>query len=150
MMAESHLSYRRAKFATRLPRDRMFTESHYWLAPEEGGTQRIGFTTFATRMLGEIVEFEFEAEPGQKIERGQAIGWFEGFKAVTELYSPLEGVFAGQNPELEDVMGKLAKHPYDRGWLYRVEGPAPDDCMAADAYAAFLDGTIDRMTGRSS
>jgi glycine cleavage system H protein len=128
----------------------MFTEGHFWLAPEEGLSKRIGFTTFATRMLGEIVEFEFEVSPGQEIERGQAIGWFEGFKAVTELYSPLAGVFSGQNPDLEQVMGGLAKHPYDRGWLYRVQGDVPDDCMSADDYAAFLDGTIDRMTGRDS
>ena len=128
----------------------MFTESHFWLAPEEGGSQRIGFTTFATRMLGEIVEFEFEVSSRQKIERGQAIGWFEGFKAVTDLYSPLTGVFAGENPDLEQVLGSLTNHPYDSGWLYRVEGPAPEDCMSADDYAGFLDGTIDRMTGRDS
>ena len=136
--------------ATRLPTDRMFTEGHFWLAPEEGGGQRIGFTKFATRMLGEIVEFEFEVRPGSEIEQGQAIGWFEGFKAVTELYSPLAGRFAGANPDLEKVMAELHKSPYERAWLYRVDGSAPEDCMDAAAYAAFLDRTIDRMTGRGS
>ena len=44
---------------------------------------------FATRMLGEVVEFDFEVAPGDSIEEGQAIGWFEGFKAVSDLYTPL-------------------------------------------------------------
>ncbi len=148
-MGDAYLAYKRAKFTTRLPTDRLFTEGHFWLRPEEGGLQRIGFTRFATRMLGEVVEFDFEVHSGEEIEQGQAIGWFEGFKAVTELYSPLAGRFAGPNPELEQVIGDIHKFPYDRGWLYRIEGPPPGGCMNPEEYAGFLDGTIDRMMGRS-
>lgn len=148
-MGDAYLAYKRAKFATRLPTDRLFTEGHFWLAPEEGGHLRVGFTRFATRMLGEVVEFDFEVEAGAEIRRGQAIGWFEGFKAVTELYSPLSGRFAGPNQDLQQIIGEIHKHPYDRGWLYRVTGEAPEDCLDAAEYAGFLDGTIDRMMGRS-
>ena len=81
---------------------------------------------------------------------GQTIGWIEGFKAVTELYAPLAGTFEGANPELETALGELHNHPYDRGWLYRVRGEPGDECLDAEGYAAFLDGTIDRMTGRGS
>jgi len=149
-MADAYLSYQRAKFATRLPTDRVFTQSHFWLAPEPAGLVRVGFTRFATRMLGEVVEFDFEVQPGQAIELGQAIGWVEGFKAVTDLYAPLSGRFAGANPELESVIGEIHKSPYDRGWLYRVEGKAPADCLDAEGYAEMLDATIDRMLGRTS
>jgi glycine cleavage system H protein len=149
-MGDAYLAYKRSKFATRLPTGRLFTEGHFWLAPEDASLQRIGFTKFATRMLGEVVEFEFEVRPGDEIDCGQAIGWFEGFKAVTELYSPLSGRFAGPNPALETAIGDIHKFPYDRGWLYRVEGSPPENCMSAEQYARFLDGTIDRMMGRSS
>ena len=148
-MGDAYLAYKRSKFATRLPADRRFTESHFWLAPESGGVHRIGFTKFATRMLGEIVEFDFEIQPGDQIEEGQVIGWFEGFKAVSELYSPLSGRFGGPNPDLEKVIGDIHNFPYDRGWLYRVTGEAPEDCMTAPDYARFLDGTIDRMLGET-
>ncbi len=148
-MGDAYLAYKRSKFATRLPTDRLFTEGHFWLAPEAGGRQRIGFTKFATRMLGEVVEFEFEVEPGQEIREGQAIGWFEGFKAVTELYSPLAGEYAGANPDLGQLIGDIHKHPYEGGWLYRVAGAPPDGCMDATEYAGFLDGTIDRMMGKT-
>jgi len=148
-MGDSYLAYKRAKFATRLPTDRVYSPSHFWIERAADGLQRIGFTKFATRMLGEVVEFEFEVAPGRAIECGQTIGWVEGFKAVTELYSPLGGRFAGANPELESVIGEVHRFPYDRGWLYQVEGTAPNDAMDAAGYSAFLDGTIDRMMGRS-
>lgn len=146
-MGDPYLAYQRSKFSTRLPTDRLFTEGHFWLAPGEGGAQRIGFTRFATRMLGEVVEFDFEVQPGDEVRQGQAIGWFEGFKAVTELYSPLTGRFVSANPDLDKVIGEVHKFPYDQGWLYTVTGDAPDDCMDATGYARFLDGTIDRMMG---
>lgn len=148
-MGDAYLAYKRSKFATRLPTDRLFTEGHFWLAPEEGGFQRVGFTKFATRMLGEVVEFEFEVAQDQEIRQGQTIGWVEGFKAVTELYSPLAGRFAGPNPDLEQLLEEIHKHPYDGGWLYRVAGDPPGGCLDAREYAGFLDGTIDRMMGRT-
>lgn len=149
-MGDSYLAYARSKFRTRLPADRQFTQSHFWMARDAQAGYRVGFTRFATRMLGEIVEFEFEVKPGDEIEVGQAIGWFEGFKAVTDLYTPLAGQFAGPNPELDAVVGEVHRSPYDRGWLYRVTGTPPEDAMDAEGYAAFLDQTIDRMSGRGS
>lgn len=148
-MADAYLAYQRAKFKTRLPKGRLYTRSHFWIGPEAPDGRQIGFTKFATRMLGEMVEFDFEVTSGAEIDVGQAIGWFEGFKAVTDLYSPMAGTFAGPNPELEEILGELHRTPYDRGWLYRVQGTPPDDALDAGGYAAFLDGTIDRMTGRS-
>ena len=148
-MGDAHLAYQRAKFRTRLPRDRRFTEGHLWLAPDQGGGQRIGFTRFATRMLGEVVECAFDLQPGEAVEQGQVIGWFEGFKAVSDVYSPLPGRFTGPNPELDDLIGRIHRKPYDV-WLYGVDGEPPARCLDADGYARFLDSTIDRMTGRSA
>ena len=59
LMGDAYLAYKRAQFATRLPTDRFFTRGHFWLAPDATATpcsHRIGFTKFATRMLGEIVD----------------------------------------------------------------------------------------------
>ena len=47
------LVYKRNRFATRLPTDRFYTRSHYWLREVEPAVWRIGFTKFATRMLGD-------------------------------------------------------------------------------------------------
>src|SRR6185312_12180859 len=53
------IAYKRSRFSTRLPTDRLYTPSHFWCAAEPEGVWRVGFTKFATRMLGDLVEFGF-------------------------------------------------------------------------------------------
>lgn len=147
-MTDEFLSYRRSKFSTRLPLERRFTQSHYWLLEEPGGVFRVGFTRFATRMLGEVVEYEFERADGDELEEGDAVGWLEGFKAVTELFAPMNGRFRGANPQLDDLVDRIHVAPYQEAWLYRIEGTPSASCLDAHGYAGFLDETIDRMMGK--
>ena len=133
---EDTVYYRRSRFTTHLPRGRRYSPAHYWLLEETPGTWRIGFTKFATRMLGEAVEIDFEAKPGSAIETGEVIGWLEGFKAVTDLYAPITGSFEGANPDLAQNMEMLTKDPYDRGWVFRVRGNPQGECIGVDAYIA--------------
>jgi glycine cleavage system H protein len=149
-MADAHLAYRRAQFKTRLPTDRRFTKAHLWLRVMDAGVVQVGLTRFATRMLGEVVEYEFEATAGTEVVTGDTIGWIEGFKAVSDLFVPMDGRFAGPNPDLDTNMEQIHHSPYDRGWLYSLHGQLPDDCLTPEEYAAFLDGTIDRMMGKST
>ena len=109
---------------------------------------RVGFTKFAVRMLGEIVELGFETEPGTAVETGEVVGWLEGFKAVTDMYSPLAGRFEGFNPAVDEEAALLSRDPYRRGWLFRVRGQPGDDCLDVQGYVALLDTTIDKMLGR--
>lgn len=146
-MADEVIAYRRARFATRLPADRYYTESHSWVAPAAEGGVRVGFTPFATRMLGEVVELDFEVQAGARVETGQTIGWIEGFKAVSDLYAPLEGVFAGANPRLAEAPDEVHRAPFEAGWLYRLEEADPSGLMRVTDYVGFLDATIDRMMG---
>lgn len=141
------IRYRRARFSTRLYDDCLYTPAHAWLRREDGETWRIGYTQFAMRMLGEPVELEFEAQPGDAIARGQGIGWLEGFKAVSDIYAPMDGVFRGVNPALLDRIDLLGRDPHQAGWLYRVEGAPGPDCLDRAAYMAVLDTAIDTMMG---
>ncbi len=150
MIDAKHLPYRRSKFQTRLPLDRHYTRSHFWLRRADEDRFEVGFTRFATRMLGEIVEFDFEVAPGDEIGEGDVVGWIEGFKAVSELYSPLAGRFVGQNPALESLTERVHASPYGEAWLYSVAGALPASSLDAPGYAAFLDETIDRMMGTNA
>ena len=68
---------------------------------------------------------------------------------MTELYAPVSGAFLGVNPELSEVVDRIHSSPYDQGWLYRVQGPPPDDALDVAGYFELLDATIDRMQGKS-
>ena len=144
------LHYRRARFATRLPDDRLFTSSHFWLLECEPGTWRVGFTKFAARIFGDVVDVAFDASPGARVALGDAIGSFEGFKARSDLYAVVAGTFTGGNPELDRDLDVIDRDRYGQGWLYEVRGtPDPDACDAA-GYAAILDAAIDRRRRRHS
>ena len=146
MAASEHtLLYKRARFVTRLPVDRLYSPSHFWIAEHKAGVWRVGFTRFATRMLGEIVEHEFQVEIGAPVESGQIIGWIEGFKAISDIYSVAEGKFAGGNPALTEKIELIAKEPYDAGWLYAIEGKPDSRCMDVHGYVGLLDATIYKM-----
>ena len=139
------LYYRRLVFRTRLLGDRLYTPSHFWIQQQETGVWRIGLTKFASRMLGDVVEIRFDRREGETVRIGESIGWFEGFKAMSDLYSVASGVIAGINPLLVDRIAVVDDDRYRRGWLYEVRGEAEPAAMDMHAYAALLDETIDRM-----
>ena len=139
--------YKRSNFVTHLPVERLYTPAHFWLAEEESGSGRwkIGFTKFATRMLGEIVEVQWEAAVGGPVQSGQIIGSIEGFKAISDLYCAAEGSFLGGNPALVQSPALVAEDPYGDGWLYAIEGKPDVKCINLESYRLLLDTTIDRI-----
>lgn len=147
--ASDILFYKRSRFQTRLPKGRLYTPSHCWLAEVEPGVWRVGLTRFATRMLGETVEQGFEVKPGDSIRVGQTIGWIEGFKALTDLYCVVDGAFAGGNPALDADPTLIDKDPYHAGWLYLARGRPDPNAVPEIGYIQVLDSAIDAIQGPS-
>jgi len=141
------LSFKRSKFKTRLPVGLRYTRGHMWLRAMGEELWQVGLTRFALRMLGDPVEADFEKAQGAATEAGEIVGWLEGFKAVSDLYSPMDGLFAGGNPALETEIECIHDSPYDRGWLFALRGTPGPDCVEAQAYADFLNLSIDKMLG---
>ena len=139
------LFYRKLVFRTRLLADRRYTPSHFWVQQQADGPWRVGLTKFASRMLGDVIEIGFDRRPGEEIALGEEIGWFEGFKARSDLYSVVSGQFEGSNPLLIDRIAVIDDDRYRRGWLYEVSGEPDAQAMDMHAYARLLDETIDRM-----
>lgn len=139
------LHYKRARFATHLPADYLYSPSHFWIARQEGDLWRVGMTQFASRMLGEMVDHGFNSEAGSLINSGQVIGWVEGFKAISDLFSIADGVFAGGNPTLKEEIALVNKQPYAAGWLYSVRGNPDAKCVDVEVYRNLLDKTIDKI-----
>jgi len=102
-------------------------------------------TNFATRMLGEIVEFDLEVEEGSGVQVGSVMGWIEGFKAVSDLYCVVDGEFGGSNPLAVEAAEIICNDPYGEGWLYSVRGNKDPQATDVEGYVSHLDSTIDRM-----
>jgi len=149
--------FRHAHFSARFPVDCLYTPSHFWLRPADGSDGQaasgdaaprlwhVGFTKFATRMLGELVEMVLEVQPGQTIAGGDRLGTVEGFKAVSDLFCVVDGTLAAANPALTAEACLTHSDPYGAGWLYSVQGtPAPGH-LDVHGYIALLTATIDQL-----
>ncbi len=144
------VSYRRSRFSTKLPGDRVYTPSHFWLLETEPGRWRVGVTRFAQRMLGDLVEHGFEVKSEQAVELGETIGWIEAFKAMTDVYCVGTGRFDGGNPLLETTPRKFDIDPYNEGWLYAFAGTPDPNAVDAAGYSKLLDLAIDKIQGKEA
>jgi len=138
------LLYERARFVTRLPRNCLYTPSHYWVVSQDG-IWRVGLTRFATRLLGEIVDYGFEVKPEAEIQVGQIVGWVEGFKAVWEIPSVINGCFTRWNTGLEHNTELIDRECHNEGWLYEGSGQPDARCLDIQGYQLLLDRTIDQL-----
>lgn len=141
--------FRHAHFTARFPVAHRYAPSHFWMSRVGSGdgaeVWRVGMTRFATRMLGELVEMVLDVGVGATIVAGQRLGSVEGFKAVSDLYSVVEGEFLGPNPLLATESCLTHSDPHGSGWLYEVRGrPAAGD-LDVHAYVELLAGAIDRL-----
>lgn len=149
--------FRHAHFSARFPVGYRYAPSHFWMHSAEGATAtegrqsdahglwRVGFTKFATRMLGELVEMTLEVQPGDSVRPGQRLGTVEGFKAVSDLFCVAEGVFRGANPALTAEACLTHSDPYGTGWLYAIEGVPEPGALDVHGYITLLTETIDRL-----
>ena len=139
--------YKHARFSARLPAEFRYSLSHYWMTESipGSGIWRVGFTKFATRMLGELVEARFEVQTGEDVGSGDQIGYVEGFKAASDLFCVMDGVFAGGNPILEVDACIVKSSPYDDGWLYAVEGKPEETSVDVHGYIEHLGALIEKM-----
>lgn len=137
--------YKRATFVTHLPAECLYSPSHFWLREVEPGRWRVGFTKFATRMLGEIVEVQWEKAAEAPVKSGEIIGSIEGFKAISDIYCVADGAFAGGNAMLQQDIELVSREPYVGGWLYEVHGQPDAKCIDLAGYRSLLDTTIDRI-----
>ena len=146
------VAYKRARFTSRLPADRLYTAGHYWMWEVEkgGGVWRVGFTKFATRMLGELVEYGFDVQAGAAVTVGQEIGRIEGFKAIADVYAVVDGEFMGANPALDADPTLTDTDPYGAGWLYAVRGTPDRGAVDVEGYVKLLDLAIDQLQGKQS
>ena len=148
MSAAKTSFYKRSNFVTHLPTDYLYSPSHFWLSNLGTNRWRIGFTKFATRMLGDIVDVQFQKSPGDVVNSGEIIGSIEGFKAISDIYCVADGSCSLFNPLLRENAAIIAEVPYGEGWLYEVEGQPDEKCGDLDSYRALLDATIDRMLAK--
>lgn len=118
------------------PKELKYVKSHEWVK-EEGDVVVIGISDYAQDALGDIV-FVNLPEEGDDVAVGDAFADVESVKAVSDIFSPVEGTVKEVNEELVDNPALINEAPYD-AWLIKVENVSDqEEYMDADAYEAFV------------
>lgn len=104
------------------PEELLYSSTHEWAHVETSGggkTATIGISAFAVEQLTDLV---FMALPkvGQSVHAGKEFGEVESVKAVSSLYSPVDGEIIAVNSALPNKLETLNKDPYGEGWLIKV------------------------------
>ncbi|MFM8893022.1 MAG: glycine cleavage system protein H [Planctomycetia bacterium] len=146
--------FRHAHFSARFPLNCLYAPSHFWMRPAMAGAGadiaapqlwHVGFTKFATRMLGELVELVLEVPVGRSVCGGDRLGTVEGFKAVSDLFCVIDGTLETANPALTAEACLTHSDPYGAGWLYAVRGTPAPGYLDVHGYVSLLTDTIDRL-----
>ena len=114
------------------PPDRKYTKDHEWIRIG-GGTSQVGITDYAQKQLGDVVYLELP-QVGRALKKGDVFGTIESVKAVSELYSPVDGEVTAVNSALAQNPETVNKDPHG-SWMIAVKVTGGDgDLLDSAAY----------------
>ena len=120
-----------------VPEELQYTKSHEWVRTE-GDTATIGITDHAQDELGDVVFVELP-EVGTTFDAGDSFGTVESVKAVSDLYTPVDGEVVEVNETLNDQPEKINEDPYGEGWIVKLSASGEGDLLSASDYEQFLE-----------
>jgi glycine cleavage system H protein len=102
----------------------LYSKTHEWVRvesdPAGGKTATVGLTAFALELLTDLVHVELPAA-GKQVSAAQPMAEIESVKAVSDIYSPVDGTIAAVNSALPGQLEHLAEDPYDKGWFVKIK-----------------------------
>jgi glycine cleavage system H protein len=117
------------------PKTLRYATTHEWAALQ-GDVCTVGITKFAVDQLTDVVYVELP-EVGDHVFAGESFGEIESVKAVSDLYSPVNGEVSEINEKLIDDPTGITADPYGKGWLVKIKadpGTTLDHLMTLDQY----------------
>jgi glycine cleavage system H protein len=105
------------------PERLLYSKTHEWVqvdADASGGkVATVGISAFALEALTDLVYIDLP-EVGREVEAGGSFGEIESVKAVSDIYSPVEGEIVAVHSEVADNLERLPEDPYGEGWLVKI------------------------------
>ncbi|MFQ5329661.1 MAG: glycine cleavage system protein GcvH [Thermodesulfobacteriota bacterium] len=123
-----------------LPEGLLFTKDHEWIRVEDG-VATIGITEYAQESMGDVVYLELPDE-GATLASGESFGVVESVKAVSDLFSPINGSVVEVNASLTDTPEVVNDDPYGAAWMVKVKlnsGDNMEGLFTPEEYQRYLD-----------
>jgi len=107
-----------------MSQNRLYSKTHEWVrvetSPSGEKTAVVGITAFALEALTDLVFVDLP-NVGRQVKAGQPFGEIESVKAVSDLYSPVDGEIVEVNSSLAGNLEHLAEDPYEAGWFVKIK-----------------------------
>ena len=118
------------------PAELKYSRDHEWVRMLDDTTALVGISDFAQSELGDLVYVNLPVA-GDEVTAGETACDVESVKAVSDVMSPVSGVIAEVNGELDDSPELLNSDPYG-AWIFKVSGIHDfSELLDAEAYEAF-------------
>jgi glycine cleavage system H protein len=117
------------------PKTLRYAPTHEW-ASLDGDTCTLGITKFAVDQLTDVVYIELPSV-GDHVFKGESFGEIESVKAVSDLYSPVDGEISAINEPILDDPGRVTGDPFGKGWMVKIKvepGTTLDHLMTLEQY----------------
>jgi glycine cleavage system H protein len=117
------------------PKKLRFASTHEW-ASLQGDLCTLGISKFAVEQLTDVVYLDLP-DVGDHVFEGDSFGEVESVKAVSDLYSPVDGEVTAVNEKLVNDPSGVTSDPYGEGWLIKVKvepGTTLDHLMSLEQY----------------
>ena len=111
-----------------LPDDLLYdVENHIWYQETGDGNVKLGMTSVATAMAGQLVAYT-PKKAGRSVEAGKSCATVESGKWVGPAKAAFNGTVVSVNEELATKPALANEDPYGKGWLVILK---PADWAAA-------------------
>jgi len=101
------------------PKNLRYAKTHEW-AFLEGNTCTLGITKYACEQLTDVVYIELP-DVGDDVFAGDSFGEIESVKAVSDLYSPVNGAVSAVNEAIVSDPAIVSKDAYGKGWMIKIK-----------------------------
>lgn len=114
-----------------------YTKTHEWLKFIDESTAYIGITDHAQSELGDVVYIRLPSV-GEQLVQEEAFAEVESVKAVSDIYSPVDGSVSEVNEQLDSQPELINESPYD-AWIIKAEGISKTvDLLSEEEYNKLL------------
>jgi glycine cleavage system H protein len=117
------------------PQALRYAATHEW-AKLDGDVCTVGITKFAVDQLTDVVYIELP-DVGDHVFVGESYGEIESVKAVSDLYSPVNGEVSVVNEKALEDPTQVTGDPYGKGWLVKIKvepGTTLDHLLTLEKY----------------
>jgi len=116
---------------------RFYTKTHEWFDTD---TNQIGITNFAAKELGDIVYINMP-DVGDTLIEGEQFADVESVKAVAEINSPVSGIVAEINMDVEENP-EMINDNADENWIIIATQVDIGELLTKEEYLKYIENEV--------